>query len=49
MHWRTFKYFLQQVKKKVHSKIHLHTKVFLGKNDLQSFYKVIPLAPSYKF
>jgi hypothetical protein len=35
--------------KKIHSKIHLHVKGFLGKKDVQSFSKVIPLAPSYRF
>ncbi len=49
MHWGTFKYDLQQVTKKIHSKIHLHVEVSLEKKDLQSFSKVIPLAPSYKF
>jgi hypothetical protein len=34
MHWGTFKYFLEQVTKKIHSKIHLHVKVFLGKKDV---------------
>jgi len=36
--------------KKIHWKIQLHKKVIFGKkNDLQSFSKVIILAPTYKF
>jgi hypothetical protein len=34
MHWGTFKYFLQQVTKKIDSKIHLHVNIFLGEKDL---------------
>ncbi len=41
-------YFLK-IYKNIHSKIHLHVKVIFVKKDLQSFSKVILLAPSYKF
>ncbi len=34
---------------KKNSKIHLHVKVLFGKIDVQSFSKVIPLAPSDRF
>jgi endonuclease III-like uncharacterized protein len=49
MHWETFKYILKTSYKKFHSKIHLHVKKFFGKKDMQSFSKIIPLAPSYRF
>jgi len=35
--------------KTFHSKIHLHVKLFLGKETCSFFSKVIPLAPSYRF
>jgi len=34
MHWEMFKYFLKMNYKKIHSKIHLHIKVFFGKKDM---------------
>jgi hypothetical protein len=49
MHWATFKYFLEQVTKRNHSKNHLHVKVFLGEKDMQSFSKVVIFILSYRF
>jgi hypothetical protein len=53
MHWKTFKYFLQQVTKKFIQKLICIYKFFLGEKGLdfflQSFFKIIPLAPSYRF
>jgi hypothetical protein len=43
MHWGTYIYI------RSYQKNHLNLKVFLGKKNLQSFSKVIPLASSYKF
>jgi hypothetical protein len=47
MQWGNLQYFLEQfIKKLIQKFISLH---FFGKNDLQFFSKVIPLALSYKF
>jgi len=48
MHWGTFKYFLMQVTK-ILLKISFAFKSFFWEKKMHSFFRVIPLAPSYKF
>jgi hypothetical protein len=48
MQWGTFKYFLEKDTKKFIQNS-FACKTLFGKKDVQSFSKVVFLAPSYKF